>query len=164
MDAENKYHDAWSLMMGGRLEDRPRYTPTTTFETFPFANDLHPSRQNLFGKLSRKAERVAVASKKSSDMREEWLNHPDYVRVEEEVVPGLPNRFIPRDAVAAIELSKRTLTNLYNDRPTWLDNAHRELDVAVAAAYGWPEDISTEDALAALLDLNRERAAAQGRA
>ncbi len=83
---------------------------------------------------------------------------------EEDVVPGLPDRFIPRDAVAAIELSKRTLTNLYHDRPTWLDNAHRELDVAVAAAYGWPEDISTEDALAALLELNRERAAAQGKA
>ena len=33
----------------------------------------------------------------------------------------------------------RTLTNLYNERPTWLANAHRTLDAAVFAAYGWPE-------------------------
>jgi predicted transcriptional regulator len=52
------------------------------------------------------------------------------------------------------------LTNLYNERPAWLDNVHRELETAVAAAYGWPADISEEDALARLLDLNRERAAA----
>ena len=67
----------------------------------------------------------------------------------------------PRCRRAAAKLKNRTLTTLYNERPAWLDNAHRELDVAVAAAYGWPENISTEDALAALLDMNRERAAAQ---
>jgi hypothetical protein len=32
-------------------------------------------------------------------------------------------------------LKKRTLTNLYNTRPAWLENAHRELDKAVATAY-----------------------------
>jgi len=41
-----------------------------------------------------------------------------------------------------------------------LDNAHRELDAAVATAYGWPEHISEEEALARLLALNHERAAA----
>ena len=97
-------------------------------------------------------------------MRENWLNPSDLARVEPEVVPGYPDGVLPRDAAAAAELKKRTLTALYNERPMWLDNAHRELDAAVAAAFGWPEDISTEDALAALLDLNRERAAAQGKA
>lgn len=47
--------------------------------------------------------------------------------------------------------------DLYNERPAWLDNAHRDLDAAVAAAYGWPADISVEDALARLLALNLER-------
>ena len=51
------------------------------------------------------------------------------------------------------------MTNLCNERPAWLDNAHRDLDAAVAAAYGWPADISEEDAVARLLDLNRDRAA-----
>jgi len=46
------------------------------------------------------------------------------------------------------------------ERPALLDNAHRELDAAVATAYGWPEHISEEEALARLLALNHERAAA----
>ncbi|MFY9628046.1 MAG: hypothetical protein WAK03_07825 [Methylocystis sp.] len=61
----------------------------------------------------------------------------------------------------AARLKTRTLTNLYNERPSWLENIHAELDCAVASAYGWPEDISTEDALARLLALNLERAARQ---
>ena len=52
----------------------------------------------------------------------------------------------------------RTLTQLYNERPTWLDNAHRKLDAAVFAAYGWPADLSDDDILAGLLALNLERA------
>jgi hypothetical protein len=59
---------------------------------------------------------------------------------------------------AAQILKKRTLTNLYNERPAWLDNAHRALDEAVAAAYGWPAEIGEEDALGRLLALNLERA------
>ncbi len=49
---------------------------------------------------------------------------------------------------------QRTLTKLYNDRPTWLDLAHRRLDEAVATAYGWPNTMTDEEILAALLELN----------
>ena len=56
-------------------------------------------------------------------------------------------------------LKKRTLTNLYNERPTRLANAHAELDAAMANAYGWPTDISEDDALSRLFALNQERAA-----
>ncbi len=71
-----------------------------------------------------------------------------------------------RDAVAlaAAELNRlrendtRTLTNLYNARPTWLDNAHRTLDAAVSAAYGWPADLAEGEILERLLALNLERA------
>ena len=58
------------------------------------------------------------------------------------------------------ELKKRTLTNLYNQRPTWLDLAHRKLDAAVCDAYGWPHDLSDEEILEQLLALNLERAGA----
>jgi hypothetical protein len=54
-------------------------------------------------------------------------------------------------------LKKRTLTNLYNQRPAWLDHAHRALDEAIAAAYGWPADLSDDEVLRRLLALNRER-------
>jgi hypothetical protein len=68
-----------------------------------------------------------------------------------------------RDAIlteAADKLKERTLI-LYNERPRWLADAHEALDRAVAATYGWPEAISTEDALARLLGLNLERASVQ---
>jgi len=65
---------------------------------------------------------------------------------------------VPVNPSAAAILKTRILTNLYNERPAWLDNAHRDLDAAVAAAYGWPAEISEEDALSRLLALNPERA------
>ena len=76
---------------------------------------------------------------------------------EKEVVPGFPDRLLPVDGTAATILKTRALTNLYNERPAWLANAHRDLDAAVAAAYGWPADLSEEEALARLLALNLDR-------
>jgi len=77
-----------------------------------------------------------------------------------EVVPGYPDRIVPKTEEAARQLKDRTLTKLYNERPAWLDHLHRRLDEAVAAAYGWPADLSDEDILARLFALNQERAAA----
>ena len=76
------------------------------------------------------------------------------------------HRILPRDERAAKELSKRTLTNLYNARPQWLANAHAALDVAVADAYGWGADwragtMTDDDILARLFGLNQQRAEAQ---
>ncbi len=59
------------------------------------------------------------------------------------------------------KLKKRTLTNLYNERPAWLQMAHEKLDAAVLDAYGWPHDLTDEEILARLLALNLERAATQ---
>src|SRR3989454_5556095 len=79
-------------------------------------------------------------------------------------------RLEPRDAECAARLKKRTLTNLYNERPAWLDLAHKKLDVAVIAAYGWGRageaeaELSDEQILENLLALNLERAAAEAKA
>ena len=73
-------------------------------------------------------------------------------------------RLEPRDVDCAAKLKKRTLTNLYNERPAWLDFAHKKLDAAVAAAYGWPADLTDEQILERLLALNLERAAERARA
>ncbi len=151
------------MKLGSSLEDRPRYTPSSTFETFSFPEGLTPNLPAASYADDPRAVAISSAAAELDRLREAWLNPPDLVRIEPEVVPGYPDRVLPRDAAAAVELKKRTLTNLYNARPTWLAKAHERLDRAVAAAYGWPEDISTEDALAALLDLNRERAAAQAK-
>jgi hypothetical protein len=55
------------------------------------------------------------------------------------------------------ELGTRTLTNLYNERPTWLANVHDDLDRAVLRAYGWPADLEDDGILEGLLALNLER-------
>ena len=94
------------------------------------------------------------------EKRRLWLNPPEWVREVPDVIPSLPPRFLPVDDEAASRLKKRTLTNLYNERPTWLDNLHQSLDAAVFAAYGWPPDITEEQILERLLTLNLKRAAA----
>ena len=147
--------------MGTSLEDRPRYTPSTCFETFPFPEGLTPNIPAKDYADDPRAQRIAAAAKRLNELREAWLNPPDLVKREPEVVPGYPDRILPKDSKAAAILKKRTLTNLYNERPAWLDHAHKELDEAVAAAYGWPADLSDEEILKRLFDLNQERAAKQ---
>ena len=73
------------------------------------------------------------------------------------MVPDYPDRLLPVDDKAAAILKERTLTNLYNERPAWLQHAHHTLDAAVAEAYGWAPDIPDEDVLRCLLALNHTR-------
>ncbi|MDW8125187.1 MAG: hypothetical protein RMJ04_10480 [Geminicoccaceae bacterium] len=156
----SRFHEIWSLRKGTSLEDRPRYTPTTTFETFPFPEGLTPNLPASAYADDPRARAIAAAAKELHEKREAWLNPPDLVRRVPEVVPGYPDRLLPVDEAAAEELKKRTLTKLYNRRPHWLVELHRALDEAVAAAYGWPVDLSEEEVLARLLALDLERAAA----
>ena len=153
-----------------RIGYDPRYTPTTTFETFPFPEGLTPNIPAADYAADPRAKSIAAAAKKLDDLRRAWLNPPDLVEIVPEVTPTAapgeaprryPDRILPKNVEAAVKLKERTLTNLYNQRPRWLADAHEALDRAVASAYGWPEDITTEDALQRLLALNLERAAAQ---
>ena len=146
-----------------------RYTPTTCFETFPFPR---PTTQQ--------EETIAAVAKELDTLRSNWLNPPEWVREEVLEFPGSADgpwaryvqeadgrgigsvrypRLVPKDEECAKELKMRTLTNLYNQKPTWLQLAHKKLDEAVFAAYGWPPDLSDEQILEKLLALNLERAA-----
>jgi type II restriction/modification system DNA methylase subunit YeeA len=156
----SKFHELWALRMGTSLEDRPRYTPSSTFETFPFPTGLTPNVSARKFAKNERAIAIASAAKQLNELRENWLNPSELVRIEHEVAPGYPDRIIPRSEIAERELRKRTLTNLYNQRPQWLQNAHRLLDEAVAQAYGWKPDISDDEVLANLLALNLHRAPA----
>ena len=150
----SRFHELWSLRLGTSLEDRPRYTPSTTFETFPFPAGLTPAVSAANYEGDPRAVAIAEASRRLVDLRDRWLNPPEWVEWVDEPAPGYPRRPVPRDEEAAKALRKRTLTNLYNARPQWLVDAHAALDVAVAAAYGWPADITDDDALRELLALN----------
>ena len=150
----SRFHEAWSLRLGTSLEDRPRYTPSTTFETFPFPDGLTPDVAAADYAGDRRAAAIAEAARRLVELRDRWLNPPELVEWVDEPVAGYPKRPVPRDDEVAKALKKRTLTNLYNARPQWLADAHAVLDAAVATAYGWPADISDDDALAELLALN----------
>jgi hypothetical protein len=255
----SRIHEVWALKQGTRLETRPRYTPTTCFETFPFpfADDLAEPPDNLEADLNaakhyahivlreepaayRVSERgvhaastsnlqttvkrpegraplapaehraaIAAAAQELNALREHWLNPPEWTVEKILEFPGSadgpwsryidpsscsgglrpPNpsgdvtvgghrpplqlpiiglvrypRLEPRDAGCATKLKDRTLTKLYNERPAWLDLAHKKLDEAVAAAYGWPADLTDEQILEKLLALNLERAAEEAKA
>jgi type II restriction/modification system DNA methylase subunit YeeA len=159
----SRFHESWSLgtcsWHGG---ERPTYNNEGVFATFPFPERLSPNIPAPDYAIDPRAKKITKAAKRLDELRNAWLNPPDLIRIEPEVVPGYPDRILPKDTIAAVALRERTLTNLYNQRPQWLVDAHRDLDDAVAAAYGWPADISEEDALAKLLELNLERAAANG--
>ena len=147
-----------------RLETWPRYTPTTCFETFPFPEPI-----------DKQWGAIAAAAKELDELRNNWLNPPEWTRTEMLEFPGSIDgpwtryiedsdengigtvrypRIVPKDEECAKKLKKRTLTNLYNERPTWLDLAHRKLDAAVFTAYGWNPDITDDELLAKLLELN----------
>ena len=130
-------HEAWSLSVGSTLENRPRYTSDSTFKTFPFP---YPPGTEPSEAESPIVRAIADAARTLVDLRDRWLNPP---------------------GASEADLKARTLTNLYNKRPAWLDDAHRRLDEAVFAAYGWPADLPTQEILARLLALNHQRAAAQ---
>jgi hypothetical protein len=170
----SRAHEVWALAQGTQLREKEsgfRYTPTSCFETFPFPEPTAAQR-----------DAIAAAAYELDLLRSTWLNPPEWTREEVLAFPGSadgpwaryvtePNakgigtvrypRVVPADAAAAKKLAKRTLTNLYNERPTWLDLAHKRLDEAVFAAYGWPADLTDDDLLARLLALNLERAAAE---
>ncbi len=192
-----------------------RYTPTSCFETFPLPECV--------GATGGKADAIAAAARELDELRNRWLNPPEWTKTEVLEFPGsadgpwaryvdpatvspqpvsphpnplptnlrsvpgegtnaagrphpnpLPKgegtggigtvrwpRVVPKDAECAESLKKRTLTNLYNQRPTWLVQAHEKLDTAVFAAYGWDSDMSDEELLERLLRLNLERAGTQ---
>ncbi|OGO49953.1 MAG: hypothetical protein A2148_07555 [Chloroflexi bacterium RBG_16_68_14] len=128
---QSHVHEVWALATSSRhgVGNDPTYNNTTCFETFPFPR---PSPEQ--------EQAIAAAARELNELRQEWLN------------PSLSSGVGMEE-----ELKKRTLTNLYNERPTWLVNAHRALDDAVMAAYGWNDNPDEMTILARLLELNQHR-------
>ncbi|HEY2586196.1 MAG TPA: DNA methyltransferase [Tepidisphaeraceae bacterium] len=152
-------HEVWARATGTQLREEEsgfRYTPSTCFETFPlpWAPGEEDTASSHYG-------RIAAAARELNEQRERWLNPPEWIeQVSAKVdaadtfadVPAAARPLVRRSAILAAaakdpRLKKRTLTNLYNERPQWLKLAHERLDRAVLAAYaatdpagGWSED------------------------
>ena len=151
-------HELWARRMGTQLREAEsgfRYTPTTCFETFPLP--WTPGEEPTDDPLYR---RISAAAKALDAERERWLNPPEWIEplaatvdmaddlsdVPKSAQPLVRQSAIQAAAAGDPRLRERTLTNLYNERPTWLRLAHLELDRAVLAAYaqvdpegGWAE-------------------------
>ncbi len=162
---QSSFHEVWSTASGNRMGvgNQRRYNREFVFDTFPFPEGLTPDIPASAYAGDPRAQAIATAAADLNTKREAWLNPPDLVRRVPEVVPDYPDRILPVDDAAAEKLKKRTLTNLYNARPAWLDHAHRALDAAVADAYGWGDDwragrLTDDTILARLFHLNQERA------
>ncbi len=136
---QSNAHVLWSLRLGSTFEDRPSYNSDTIFATFPFP--WPPGTEPAESKDPR-VKAIADAARELVRLRDNWLT--------------------PRDAagnpIPESDLKDRTLTKLYNARPEWLANAHRTLDEAVFAAYGWPTTLTDQEILARLLTFNHQRA------
>ena len=107
-----------------------RYTPTTTFETFPFPAESISGRGRGRGGGSAVSSTTCASAGRT------------------------------RAESGISQLAKRTLTNLYNSPPTWLTHAHERLDRAVHGAYDWPYPLADDEILARLLELNLARTVA----
>ncbi len=127
---QSRVHELWARATGTQLREVESGFRYTPTTCFETFPFPDPTPEQR--------ERVGEAARRLGELRDGWLN-----------APGLD----PAD------LAKRTLTNLYNQRPTWLANAHADLDAAVCEAYGWSPHISDDQILASLLALNlgRER-------
>lgn len=177
----SRIHVVWALRKGSTLETRPVYTTGEVFAKFPFPGGLTPRDSsskateklssgaivpgNLSGPLAQVAAGIADAAKVLNDRRERWLNPNEWTDRLPEVVPlGMnqspyPDRAVPRHGHES-DVSKLTMTELYNDPPPWLAMAHQTLDAAVAQAYGWTDyspNLSDQEILRRLLDLNLSR-------
>lgn len=155
---QSRFHAAWAIRKGSDLEDRPRYTHTTTFATFPFPSGMTPDVRVEDARALGPARAIEEAAASLNTLRDNWLYPTDLIVEEAEVVPGFPARRLPKDEASREQLMRRTMTALYNERPAWLVEAHRTLDAAVAAAYGWPADLSDDEAIERLFALNQARA------
>ncbi len=150
----SRIHELWSLATCSwhGVGNDPTYNAASCFETFPFPASMYPlpgppppgegiiSSSTQRGEVGRGASDIATAARLLVELRDNWLNPPD---------------------ASEADLKKRTLTNLYNARPAWLDHAHKTLDKAVAAAYGWDDytpEMADNEILSRLLALNLERA------
>jgi type II restriction/modification system DNA methylase subunit YeeA len=126
---QSRAHETWARSTGTQLREAESGSRYTPTTCF----ETFP----FPGPTPEQRDRVGEAARRLVELRDGWLNPP-----------GLD----------PAELAKRTLTHLYNQRPTWLANAHADLDAAVFAAYGWPVDLADAEILERLLALNLGRA------
>ncbi len=150
----SRIHALWSDKKGARhgVGNDLTYNISECFGTFPF-----PWAPGAEPKDDPRVQAISQAAKELVEQRDRWLNpqKPQVTVTFKVTVTSDDSKSKDEEQPKADK--KRTLTNLYNARPTWLDLAHKRLDESVFGAYGWKSDLSDEEILEKLLALNLER-------
>lgn len=138
----SRLHVTWALEAGGRLGvgNDPRYNKSRCFETFPFPDATEAA----------KAAIRATGEQLDAHRKARQAEHPELT------ITGMYNVLQALREGATLTEKDRQIHE--KGLVAVLRKIHDELDRLVAAAYGWPADISEDDILAGLVNLNAERA------
>ena len=135
----SRVHCAWALMVGGTLEDRPRYNNTVCFDPFPFP--FCGETQNA--RIKRLGDSLDSHRKRQQEL------HPSIT------ITGMYN--VLEKLRDGTELTAKERVIHERGLVSVLKQIHDDLDEAVADAYGWPVNLSDEEIVRRLVALNGER-------
>lgn len=138
-------HETWALANGAFLEDRPNYNHSEAFNPFPFPDPTEDQKARL-----RSLGEQLDAHRKERQAAHPKLTLTAMYNVLEKLRAG--DRIEGKDK----DIYDQGLVGILRD-------LHDQIDAAVADAYGWPADLSDDDILHRLVDLNRTRAAEEAR-
>jgi hypothetical protein len=149
----SRVHIIWALAAGSTLEDRPVYSKSTCFDTFPFPSEDTGLTSEIAQRIAQLAEQID-AHRKRQQAAHAGVSLTGMYNVLEALRAG--RTLTPKEKA----LNEQALVGV-------LRSLHDELDAAVLQAYGWgslrlPADVDI--VLQKLVDLNARRAAeeAQG--
>ena len=168
----SRAHELWVRRKGTQLREAKsgsRYSPTETFETFPFP---WPPGQEPSEYEDIQVATIANAARKLVEIRHVWLQ-PEGVGIT--ISQEMVNRRTLTHLYNALEYYRTSIRGKQRNPTQWvkdtggiitldeieeLDHIHTEIDQAVLDAYGWPHSLTDMQILEHLLALNMERAAA----
>ena len=141
----SRAHISWALHFGARLEDRPRWNNGTCFDPFPFPDPEAATKQRIRD----------LGEQLDAHRKRQQAAHADLT------MTGMYNVLEKLRSGETLTAKEKTIHE--QGLVSVLKQIHDDLDAAVCDAYGWPDDLSDEEILQRLVDLNHERAAEEER-
>ncbi|HRO15345.1 MAG TPA: class I SAM-dependent DNA methyltransferase, partial [Paracoccus sp. (in: a-proteobacteria)] len=143
----SRIHVVWALTAGGRLGygNDPRYNKSKCFDPFPFPDPTEAQKTRL----------RSLGEQLDAHRKAQQAAHPKLT---------LTQMYNVLDKLRAGERIEGREKETYDQGLIGiLRELHDRIDAEAAAAYGWPANLSDDDILHSLVDLNRARATEEGR-
>jgi hypothetical protein len=124
---QSSIHEVWARKLSGEHEVRLRYSPSESFETFPFPAGIWQAANPV---LMQIAEQYHEHRRRL--MLELWLGLTDIYNLFH--TRDLTPMYVAKVSKKPMDVSEKGYLGIVE-----LRQMHRELDCAVRDAYGWPE-------------------------